>query len=288
MSENGRGPEEVRKYVRNRMSGDLPPGFVEDVMSEVRHTPQRGSGWAGWRLAAVLGTVAAAVAVVGIGLSMVDRGGVGSGSPTPGASASPVPTGTSSPSPAPSTSPTGAPGPYGAVWSLAPQEAFPDPVACENRATMPTLEYGDNVGFRVWMPGDWFTAESYLGECFWFAPEPWPDAGNLEASDVPEEVEIVIAVASGGDFAPGGEVSALEKFTVDGVPALRYEIQPEEGGELAEPSVVWVIGVTGELPSDAIDAPPFLTLTASGQAGALIQVAEVLDRMVATLEILPP
>lgn len=288
MSENEQWPEEVRKYVRNRMSGDLPPGFVEDVMSEVRHTPQRGSGWAGWRPVAVLGTVAAAVAVVGVGLSMIDRGGVGSGSPTPGASASAVPTGPSSPSPAPSTSPTGAPGPFGTLWSMDPQEAFPNPVACENPATMPTLEYGENVGFRVWMPGDWFTTESYLGECFWFAPEPWPGAGNLESAEVPEGVEIVIAVASGGNFAPGGRVADLEEFTVDGVPALRYEIQPVEGGELAEASVVWVIGVTGELPSDAIDAPPFLTLTASGQSGALMQVAEVLDRMVATLEILSP
>lgn len=82
------GTQEIRSYVRSRMSGDLPPQFVEDVMHDVSRTPQRGRGWTGWPMLAGLATAAAAVAVVVIGLSVIDGNRFGNGAtPTPSASA---------------------------------------------------------------------------------------------------------------------------------------------------------------------------------------------------------
>jgi hypothetical protein len=110
MNHRDDGTEEVRNYVRNRMSGDLPSQFVEDVMHDVSHTPQRGRGWTGWPMVAGLATVAAAIAVVAIGLSILDNNQVGSGeTPTPSASSSPSisapPSASETPMPEPSTSP---------------------------------------------------------------------------------------------------------------------------------------------------------------------------------------
>lgn len=90
MNQRDDGTEEVRSYVRQRMSGDLPPNFVEDVMQDVNRTPQRGRGWAGWPMVAGLATVAAAIAVVAIVLPIFDNNQIGSGeTPTPSASSTP-------------------------------------------------------------------------------------------------------------------------------------------------------------------------------------------------------
>lgn len=108
--------EEVRSYVSQRMSGDLPPNFVEDVMQDVSRTPQRGRGWAGWPMVAGLATVAAAIAVVAIGLSIFDSNQFGSReTPTPSASSTPSisapPNASDTPVPEPSGSPDAAPSP---------------------------------------------------------------------------------------------------------------------------------------------------------------------------------
>jgi hypothetical protein len=283
------GTDEVTSYVRDRMKQEPPPDFVAGVMSEVRDTPQHGRRWTIWPVVAGLATVAAAVAVVGVGLTLLDRGGVGSGEtviPSP----SVVVTPTEQPGPsAVATEPpvASAPGgPHGPVWQ--PAEPLAAPASCRNLSGMPTAEYGGNVAYAISYPGDWFTAESYLGECLWFAPEPWPDAGNLENVPVPDEVAILITVAA-GDFAPTGTAYETQEYTVAGLPALRYSIEAAPGSEWSEAAVVWVIGVDGRLPSDELLAPPYLMLsTSSSNPNELAVHSRVLDQMVATLEVLEP
>lgn len=117
MNDIEEGIQEIRSYVRSRMSGDLPPQFVEDVMHDVSRTPQRGRrGWTGWPMAAGLATVAAAIAAVAISLSVIDGNRFGSdATPTPSASASPSASGLPSPDetlvPEPSVSPDAAASP---------------------------------------------------------------------------------------------------------------------------------------------------------------------------------
>lgn len=100
MSDLDTDPKEVMSYVRDRMRGNLPPDFVGGVMSQVSQTPQRRRGWTAWQLAAGLTAAAAAVAVVVIGLSLLNGRNVGN---------EPTPTPTASQSPSASESPTGSP-----------------------------------------------------------------------------------------------------------------------------------------------------------------------------------
>lgn len=296
MSRNDEGTGKVRDYVRQRMNREMPPDFVGEVMHEVRRTPQR-SRWAGWPLVASVATVAAAVAAVGIGLSLVRPGGVGSGSPSPTVlTPSTAPSGaaeTSAPSvsaePSVSTEPVPS-GPFGPVWHMAPDVAFTDPQSCENPFGLPTAEEGENVAWRIWFPGEWHAAEAYLGECFWFGPQPWER--NVEDPMPPDEVAIVISLLDGrvtptsAEFE-GGTIVSEERYTVDGLPAIRYEIAGSDGEFLTGDGVVWVIGVEGELPDfDRLAIPNYMAISTSAtSAGRLVQQVEVLDRMVATLEI---
>lgn len=98
--------QEVTSYVRDRMSGDLPPKFVEDVMSDVYRTPQRRRGWIGWPLVTGIAAAAAGAALVGVGLSMIGGDGVGGDpTPTPSVSASPEASATPAPSATPARPP---------------------------------------------------------------------------------------------------------------------------------------------------------------------------------------
>lgn len=288
------GTRKVRDYVSQRMNTEMPPDFVGGVMSEVRQTPQRGR-WRGWPLAASFATIAAAVAVVGIGLSLVDDGdGVGSSvepSASVGASPSVAPS-QASETAEPSVSPEPLPsGEFGPIWRMQPGEAFADSQSCENPFGLPTAEEGENVAWRIWLPGGWYTAESYIGECFWFGPQPWEQ--DLEDPIPPEEVAIVISLLDGrvtptsSEFE-GGTITGEVRYTVDGLPAIRYEIDGSDGEFLTGDGVVWIIGVEGELPVFAEGAaiPNYMAIfTSATGAGALVQQVEVLDRMVATLDI---
>lgn len=75
-------------------------------MSDVDRTPQRQRGWFGWPTVAGIAAAAAGVAVVGIGLSMINREGV-AGEPTqqPSVSASPQASATPAPSAIPARPP---------------------------------------------------------------------------------------------------------------------------------------------------------------------------------------
>jgi hypothetical protein len=265
----------------------MPPDFVGGVMNEVRQTPQR-TRWSGWPLVATLATAAAAVAAVGIGLGLVDgRNGVGSVSP------SPTPISQPSATPAPSVSAEPLPsGPFGPVWQMDPDLAFGDSQSCENMAGLPSVELGENVAWRIWLPGAWYTAESYIGECFWFGPQPWEQ--DLEDAIPPQGVAIAISLLDGrvtptSPEFEGGSITAEEPFSVDGMPAIRYEIQGSDGEYLHGDGVVWIIGVEGEMPvfreGAAIQNYMSIFTSATG-AGRLVQQIEVLDRMVATLDIL--
>jgi hypothetical protein len=302
--DEGQIQQQVRNYVSGRMSSDLPPDFVRDVMHEVRDTRQRNR-WSGWPLVAGLASVAAAVALVGIGLSVINGPNVGDG---PSSSAQPSPTESASVSssqtpsaepvasatepavetlPAPSGEAGGA---FGPTWQLDPGEAFGEPATCENEAALPTAEQG-GFGYRISYPADWYANEfgSYISQCMLFGPQQF----EAPYGTVPEEAVIVIDVESGGSFVPGqrgrhgGEIVRTDAYTIAGLPAERHEIHLVVDGVVTERSIVWVIGVQGELPSDAIDSPAFVTIstTATG-AGAFIQQADVLDHMAATFGLL--
>lgn len=286
------GTRKVRDYVSQRMNADMPPDFVGGVMNEVRQTPQRNR-WSGWPVVATLATTAAAVAVVGIGLGLVDgRDGVGSVSPSPTPISQPSATAEPTVSAEPSVSAEPLPsGPFGPVWQMDPDLAFGDSRSCENLAGLPTVELGENVAWRIWLPGTWHTAESYIGECFWFGPQPWEQ--DLENRIPPQEVAIAISLLD-GPVTPtshefeGGSITAEEPFTVDGLPAMRYEIQGSDGEYLNGDGVVWIIGVEGRLPVfEGGEVPNYMSIfTSAAEAGRLAQQVEVLDRMVATLDIL--
>ncbi|MDQ3690741.1 MAG: hypothetical protein M3406_12060 [Chloroflexota bacterium] len=131
--------EEVRSYVRSRMPGDLPPQFVEDVMHDVNRTSQRGRGWMGWPMLGGLATVAGAIAVVAISLSVIGDNQFGSdATPTASASASPsasaVPSADETLVPEPSISPDAAASPPEVV-------AFELPMAA--RTTTDSVEVRD-------------------------------------------------------------------------------------------------------------------------------------------------
>jgi hypothetical protein len=146
------------------------------------------------------------------------------------------------------------------------------------------------------MPGDWFD-HLWVGDCMLFAPKPFqpdtveptgPPAHWFGGYWVPEAAAIWILVQSGGNFVPDGSVVSTAGYTIDGVPAMRYEIQ-EAGGVVTARGVVWVIGVAGRLPSAAIDSPEYIAIaTSSSDPAEFARYVDVLDRMVATLQVLAP
>ena len=64
---------------------------------------------------------------------------------------------------------------------------------------------------------------------------------------------------------------------------MRYEVEP--GGFVTEPTVVWIIAIGGNLPAEGNDQPYLAISTSSADPDELAEWTEVLDRMVATLDI---
>jgi len=185
-----------------------------------------------------------------------------------------------------------------------PDGAFQPATTCENLSGLPTGE-GVNVAYRISMPAEGFNSY-WVGDCMLFGPEPFEPT---DPPTIPEAAAIWIYVESGGNFVPDGSVISTEEYTVDGVPAIRYEIQPSDAPpSVPDPSVdsglnvalrsilgrnervvLWIVGVYGRLPSAAIDSPPYLAITtSSGDPAEFVQYVAVLDRMVATLVVLEP
>jgi hypothetical protein len=278
---NGRDgiDEEIARRARERMQHDLPPDLVPGIMHEVRSTPQRGRGWGFWPTLGVGLAATAAGIGLAIAIGLARPTDVGDGpSPIPSPT-TPAATSTAGPSPSstvstPTPAPTSVPS-FGPLHSQDPEEAFAPPDACEN----------PEGGYGVSMPDEWFynTAFDGLAACQWFAPTMYQ---VTDASTVPPEVAIVFSVSSGGDFGPGGDVTREEAFTVAGRPAVRYEIIGVPGGFAPERSVVWIVGIGGELPSETATAPWLMASTGTDRGGTHEENVDVLDRMVATLVIL--
>jgi len=290
MNENDVQDREVLDYVRNRMAADMPPEFTRDVMNDVQRTPQRRRGFA-WPILAGLGTVAAAVAVVVIGLGLLNPQDPVGSQPTPTASASPeaTPSATPDPSPSepatpsPSAEPTVGQGEFGPIHSMAPDDAFANAQTCEVTDAIVNAEPTD-LSWRISFPEGWYTNEESTelrSSCTLFASEPF-EAPDDQA--IPESVAIVIDIPAGGDYGPGGPATTTE-YTVDGVAAVRYEIESAGGGFVTEPTVVWIIAIAGSLPSEGNDQPYLAISTHSDDPDVLAEWTDVLDRMVATLDI---
>ncbi len=288
MNENDVQDREVLDYVRNRMAADMPPEFTRDVMSDVHRTTQRRRGFA-WPIFTGLATVAAAVAVVVIGLALINQpDGIGSeSSPSPSASPattpSPTPEASSSEeaTPSPSAQPTIGEGEFGPIHSMAPDDAFANGQTCEVTDAIVNAEPSD-LTWRISFPEGWRTNESSTelrSSCTLFASEPF------EAPDdraIPESVAITTDIPAGGDF-DAGSASVTTEYTVDGVAAVRYEVEP--GGFVIEPTVVWIIAIGGNLPAEGNDQPYLAISTSSADPDELAEWTDVLDRMVATLDI---
>lgn len=252
-------------------------------MNDVRRTAQRGRGVA-WPIFAGLATIAAAVAVAIVGLNLIDQGGVGSES-TPSPSTSPsatTPSPTATPVPTPAVT-TGT-GEFGPIHSMAPTDAFPNGQTCEVVDAIVNAE-ATNLTWRISFPEGWSTNEESTdlrSACTLFAAEPF-EAPDEEA--IPDTVAILTEVPPGGDFGPVGASVTSEDYTVDGVAAVRYEIEPGEGGFVTEPTVVWIIAIAGNLPAAVNDQPYLAIFTSSADPDELAEWTDIVDRMVATLHI---
>jgi hypothetical protein len=298
MTDPRRTDEEVTSYVRSRTTDALPDDFVEAVMRDVERTPQGGASWARWTWPAGLAAAAAVAVLVLVGLPLLVKAPVGvqpSRSPTPGAEtarATDAATEASSPTPDASPTPTGEPtratGAYGPIWSQQPQAAFSAPDSCENPGAISTVGEQTTVSYRIWMPDEWYYNEAFDGfaACSLFGPTAFEATTDRS---VQEGVAITDNMPPGGDFGPGGTVVAEDRFTVAGLPAIRYEIEPAEGGFTPYRAVVWIIGIEGNLPAEV---NPSRYLAIGTDEGAAEDAAEfennidVLDRMVATFELL--
>ena len=292
MNQNDERDREVRDYVRNRMAADMPPEFTRDVMNDVHRTNQRGRGFA-WALFTGLATVAAAIAVVVIGLGLINQpDGVGS-QPTPSTGQSTEPTPSPTPdlptdnpvTPSPTVEPAPGDGEFGPIHSMAPEEAFANGESCDVSGVVTTVGTGTEVGWTISFPEGWHTNESTddRSACTLFAPEPFEV--ESPGGTYPDTVAVVGNVPPGGDMGIGGEIIKTDRYTVDGVAAVRYEVAPAAGGFTQEPEILWVIAVAGDLPAEGNDQPYLVLSTSSSDPDQLAEWTEIIDRMVATLDI---
>ena len=292
MNENDGHDREVRDYVRNRMAADMPPEFTRDVMNDVQRTPQRRRGGA-WPIFTGLATVTAAVAAVVIGLALLNQPDeVGTGSPTPSASASPEATQSPTPeasatkeaTPSATAEPTSGDGEFGPIHSMSPADAFANGQTCEVTTAIVNAEVTD-FNWAISFPEGWFTNEpstEHRSSCTLFGPEPFEAPDGQE---IPDSVVIYTEIPPGGDFSTDDEIIRTERFTVDGVPALRYEFAASDGGFTPEPHVLWIIGIGGNLPAVGNDQPYLALTTFSNDPDELAAQVDILDRMVATFDL---
>jgi hypothetical protein len=266
-------------------------------MNEIHRTPQQRRDPL-WTALAAVGTVAAAALLVIAGLSFVGRGPIGEDpsqspapqQPTPTADASESPTAEPSPTPtrdataSPTAEPTAGAGEFGPIHSMAPDDAFDNPQSCEVANAIDTVGDETGISYSLAFPEGWFTNEATdrRSACTLFAEEEFAYSDD---APMPEEVAIVSNLPPGGDLGPGGTITSVEEFTVDGRPAARYEIEPEPGGFIREAAVLWVVGVAGQMPAEGNDRPYLVMSTSSADADELARLGDVLDRMVATIDI---
>ena len=139
-----------------------------------------------------------------------------------------------------------------------------------------------DLAWTVAYPEDWSTnaeASDFRSACTLFDSEP------VGASDDQSTVAIATEAQPGGDFTTDGSEVSTTEYTVDGIPAIRYEVEPADGGFVTSPMVVWVVGISGTLPAEGNDQPYLIFQTYSDDPAEFAAWTEVLDRMVATLDI---
>lgn len=263
-------------------------------MNDVLRPDQRRRSAAGPMLTG-LAIVAAAVVIVVLALSLLnDDDGTGTdATPTPsatGSSAEPSASASAEPSESASAEASASAsaaaseeGAFGPTHSMSPDEAFGNAQTCENPGAISNGE-PSTVSYSISFPDGWFTntGNDAWAACSLFAAE------EFEVSDdgtVPEQVAVTVNVPPGGDFDPDGASFTTEEYTVDGVAAVRYEIEPTDGGFVSEPTVVWIIAIRGSLPAEGNDQPYLAISTSSGDPDEFAEWVDVLDRMVATLDV---
>jgi len=199
----------------------------------------------------------------------------------------PAPTSTAIPSQEATLGPTlvasAAEGEFGPVHRMTVDAAFPDgATSCENIGQRLASGERSDVGYRVSFPEAWFTnAEAESPElpagCTLFHPEPFDPTP-------PALVAIRIDMPPGGDMSIGigytlEEVDAtITEYTVAEMPALRVAFNDAR-------SLLWVVGIGGSLPGVANDRPYLAISVASDDPDELATFIDVVDRIVATLEI---
>lgn len=276
----------AREYLSRRMKHEPPPDLVDSIMREVDRTPQR-RGPLGWPLAAAGFAVAAGLVALAV-WNANPSGSVGSNptpSPTaelsesPSESAAPsMPASAESSAPPSEPAPTPLPAPPSGIHAMTPEDAFAVPDDCANPV----------AGYRIWMPDDWWynTAFDDFDACQWFALTTFE---VTDAQAVPDEISITLRTsADGGDFGRSGEVLSRAEYTVAGVPAVRYEFLGVGGGfmPIGSRSVVWIVGIGGALPSETTTTAWLVASTGTEKPGNYEENVDVLDRMLATLELI--
>lgn len=297
MRNGDRHDSNLRSYLRDRMAGDLPSNFAREVMNDVHRTNQAGRG-AGWRIFAGLATVALAAVIVVVGLGLVNRESDVGDAPTPSGATTPSGAATEAPTPeasesasasevassSPSVEPTSAEGEFGPIHAMTPDEAFGEAATCENADAMNAVGEPTDVTYSISYPAEWFTNDGggERSPCTLFGPEPIEDVSGGVG---PGSVAVTIDLPPGGDFSTEGSSVTTEEYTVDGVAAVRYEIPDSEGGFTTGPSVVWIIAVEGNLPEVGNDRPYMAIGTTSDDPEQFAEWVEVVDQMVATLDL---
>ncbi|HYI67651.1 MAG TPA: hypothetical protein VEW95_12080 [Candidatus Limnocylindrales bacterium] len=197
----------------------------------------------------------------------------------------PAPTATVAPRDERAASPalvaSGSPGEFGPLHLMSVEDAFPDgAAACENIGQLLASGERSDVGYRLSYPEVWHTntAAPTIPACTLFDPQPFDPAP-------PVDVAIRVDMPPGGDISLGMGAGSLEdadasitEHTVDGMPALRVAFNNA-------PSVLWVVGIGGSLPRTGNDRPYLAISVHSADSDELAAFVDVLDRMVATLEV---
>ena len=166
---------------------------------------------------------------------------------------------------------------------MAPEDAFAHVQTCENVDGMTTVGEPTDVEYTISFPLNWHTyAQPESPGCTVFQSESWVGYGSgLSGGDA----AIAAELPPGGDFSTDGEITRTDEYTVDGVAAVRYEIAATGGGFSQEPMVIWIVAVAGNLPAVGNDQPYLVISTSSSDPEELATWVDVLDLMVATLDI---
>jgi hypothetical protein len=176
-------------------------------------------------------------------------------------------------------------GEFGPVHRMTVDEAFPEgATSCENIGQRLASGQRSDVGYQVFFPESWFTNSDAPASpelppgCTLFHPEPFDPTP-------PATVAIRIDMPPGGEMSIGMGGTSLEdadaeirEYTVADMPALRVAFNDAS-------SLLWIVGIGGSLPGTGNDRPYLAISVRSDNPDELARFIDVLDRMVATLEV---